>query len=487
MLRQISVLLGLSAGLLAGSAAFAAEAGKLVFVTGQVTVAGTAAKQDRAVQEGDELVTGADGYVYVKTVDSGFLILRPNSKARITAYHIDPANPANTRVKFELLGGVARSISGQGVKAARQNFRFNTPVAAIGVRGTDFIVYTDQQTSRVAVVSGGIVVSNFSGACGPEGGGPCEGNTSRELFAGQAGMLLQVRRGEHAPQLLRGGPALSPDQAAPPRQDEPSGKPAGAVTSPTMLPGADPVPNLEVQKAAALSGGKPTSAQNNDTGSIKPPVDVVVNPEPTPTPTPVPEPVVPPVVAPEPQPPVVVIPPAPVEPPPPLFQGGPEVMWGRYKAIAGQPADKEFTTKLSGGEYGAALSIGTAYQIARLKNTAFVMPRDGSASFTLYASEASLQVLGKEPVPASVKDAQLSINFETRRFDTGMTVYNESNSVTFTGKGDILMNGTLISDMLGTTSIRGYVAGAKAGEAAYLFKAVGNPRLTAEGAASWRR
>lgn len=485
MLRQISVLLGLSAGLLAGSAAFAAEAGKLVFVTGQVTVAGAAAKQDRAVQEGDELVTGADGYVYVKTVDNGFLILRPNSKARITAYHIDPANPANTRVKFELLGGVARSISGQGVKAARQNFRFNTPVAAIGVRGTDFIVYTDQQTSRVAVVSGGIVVSNFSGACGPEGGGPCEGNASRELFAGQSGMLLQVRRGEHAPQLLRGGPALSPDQAAPPRQDEPAGKPTAVVNPPTVLPGADPVPNLEVQKAAALNGGKPVS-QNNDTGSIKPPVDVVVNPLPEPTPTPTPDPVVPPVVQ-EPQAPVVVVPPAPVEPPPPLFQGVPEVMWGRYKAIAGLSADKEFTTKLSGGEYGAAASIGTAYQIARLKNTAFVMPRDGSASFTLYASEASLQVTGQQPVQAAVKDAQLNINFETRRFDTGMTVYNESNSLTFTGKGDILTNGTMVSDQLSTTKIQGYLAGAKAGEAAYLFKAVGNPKLTAEGATSWRR
>jgi hypothetical protein len=335
MFRQITTLLGLSAGLLAGSAAYAGEAGKLVFVTGQVTVGGAAAKQDRAVQEGDELATGADGYVYVKTVDGGFLILRPNSKARIAAYHIDAANPANTRVKLELMGGVARSISGSGVKAARQNFRFNTPVAAIGVRGTDFIVYTDQQTSRVAVVSGGIVMSGFSGPCGPEGSGPCEGNTSRELFAGQAGMLLQVRRGEHAPQLLRGAPALSPDQVAPPRQDEPVGK-AAAVTPVTVLPGTDPVPNLEAQKAQALNTAKPPASQTTDQStSVKPPAEVVTNP--VPQPPVVPEPL-PPAPEPVPPPPVVVVPVEPPVPAGPLFSGVPEVMWGRYKAIAGQGA-----------------------------------------------------------------------------------------------------------------------------------------------------
>src|SRR5471032_2047476 len=172
MLRHLFATVGL---ITACAAALGAEAGKVVFVTGQVQIANHAALLDGAVQEGDEISTGADGYVYMKTIDSGFLILRPNSRARVTTYHIDLQQPANTRVKLELLSGVARSISGLSVKKAREHFRFNTPVAAIGVRGTDFIVYTDQQTSRVAVVSGGVIVSGFAGACGPDGGGPCEG------------------------------------------------------------------------------------------------------------------------------------------------------------------------------------------------------------------------------------------------------------------------------------------------------------------------
>ena len=207
--------------------AHAGEAGRIVLAVGDVQIAGQRVVPDSAVSEGDEIVTGGDGYVYLKTIDNGFLILRPNTRVRIVAYRIDPQDAANTRIKFELLNGVVRSISGQGAKQARQNFRFNTPVAAIGVRGTDFTVFTDQQTTRIAVLSGGIVASGFSTTCGPEGSGPCEGSASRELFANQAGKLLQINRDQAMPQLLRDN-GLSPDTIAPPRNDEPGGKNTGA-------------------------------------------------------------------------------------------------------------------------------------------------------------------------------------------------------------------------------------------------------------------
>ncbi|UMR31013.1 FecR family protein [Massilia sp. MB5] len=282
MLRNYIFATGL---LLSGAAslAAAAEAGRVVFVTGQAQLANRAAVLDAAVQEGDELSTGADGYVYIKTVDSGFLILRPNSKARIAAYQIDQAQPANTRVKLELEHGVARAISGQGVKQARQNFRFNTPVAAIGVRGTDFIVFTDQKTSRVAVVSGGVVVSGFDGACRAEGLGPCEGATSRELFAGQAGMLLQIERGQKTPQLLN-NPSLSPDQNEKPRSDEPVGKVVVSSLAPAQV-------NLDPQKASqSLENVKIAIVPKTDTETAKPPLvvtpPVIVTPVEPPKPNP---------------------------------------------------------------------------------------------------------------------------------------------------------------------------------------------------------
>lgn len=468
MLRQMSVLLGLSASLLGVSPGLhAAEAGKVVFVTGQVQLASRAALLDAAVNEGDELSTGADGYVYVKTVDSGFLILRPNSKARITTYHIDQANPGNTHVKLELLGGVARSISGQGVKQARQNFRFNTPVAAIGVRGTDFIVYTDQQTSRVAVVSGGIVVSGFAGNCGPEGGGPCEGSASRELFAGQSGVLLQVQRGQHVPQLLR-SPALAPDQSAPPRNDEPVGKVGGGVAA------TSPEVNLDAQKGASLlNSAKLTGQTKNEVDpAITGPVAPVV--------------VAPVVDAPVVETPVVVAPEVPVVPSPP------EVMWGRWRKVAELPVDAEQQAKFKDGSFDDSYFLGS-YRISRLKNSALVLPKEGTAGFALTGSEASLQEIGQAAQIAAVKDASLTINFGTKRFETALTVYTPTASMLVSGRGDITsgpgaQSGNIVSDILGSpATIRGYLGGAQAAEAAYIFKSTASPKYVVEGATTWKR
>ena len=81
---------------------------------GEVRLQGQPAKAGNSVQPGDHLSTGADGYLYIKTVDNGFLILRPNSEASIVAYQADTDTPANSRFKIELQQGVARSISRPG-------------------------------------------------------------------------------------------------------------------------------------------------------------------------------------------------------------------------------------------------------------------------------------------------------------------------------------------------------------------------------------
>lgn len=473
-----NLMLGLTLGAFGGlSAASAAEAGRIVFVAGQVQLAGHAAVLDAAVQEGDELSTGAQGYVYMKTVDSGFLILRPNSRARITTYHVDIDNPANTRVKLELLGGVARSISGQAVKQARQNFRFNTPVAAIGVRGTDFTVFTDQQTSRIAVVSGGVVVSGFAGACGPDGGGPCEGSASRELFAGQAGMLLQVQRGQTAPKLMH-NPALSPDQGAPARSDEPVAK---AISSPAVLPAPDV--SFEAHKNTVLNTPK-----DNLKPTEVPTASVPVAPVLPITPV---VPVVPvtPVVPAEPIAPVgPIVPTLPIEPVTPIVPKLPDVLWGRYDAVAAAPADEVARVKLESGAYTLGSRVGS-YQIARLKNSELVLPGEGTASFALTASEATLQKAGQPAVLADVRNAKLDVNFGTRSFTTSMLLVAPDAQMSLTGHGDLHGTGDLVNSQTSSMTIRGALGGARAQEAAYIFesKSVTTPGLIAEGATNWSR
>jgi len=232
---SLRCLLGLYCAAVGWGAASAAEVGKVVQAMGEAYVAGASARVGDSFQEGATLKTGANGYLYVKTTDNGFFILRPNTTARVPIYQVDASQPQLSRFKIELTSGVLRSISGQAVRQARQNYRLNTPLAAIGVRGTDFTVYTTDQVTRVAVTSGGVVVSGYGAGCAADGQGPCETEGRQELFANQPGQILQVVPGSMAPQRLRDA-TLAPDAVAPVRADEPvarlNASPAAADLTP---------------------------------------------------------------------------------------------------------------------------------------------------------------------------------------------------------------------------------------------------------------
>jgi hypothetical protein len=451
MLRQIIAVISLLAAV---GMAHAGEAARIVFVAGQVHIANHPAALGDAVNEGDEIATGADGYVYMKTIDSGFLILRPNSRAHISSYHVDQQVPANTRVKLELLSGVARSISGLGVKQARQNFRFNTPVAAIGVRGTDFTVFTDQHISRVAVISGGVIVSGFGGACLPEGGGPCEGAASRELFADKAGQLLQIQKGQLTPQLLRSN-GISPDLSAPPRSDEPTSKTSSignATLAPTDL-------SLAPQKSSILD--------NNPNAVGTPPVAPVTPPiQPT-------QPITPP---------VVVIPPV-VTPLPDS-----QIVWGRWQPIVDQAAQIDFVAQKA---KNALVALDNYYALFLTPGQAYVSPAQGSVGFTLKNSEAYIlnDNTAISPTAATLQNGQLNVNFGTKTFTTSMDLVNGTQLFALQAQGSVGSNGYLNGNdafsRTGYINVAGVLSTENGGAAAYLFHGRIDPTHTVNGATYW--
>lgn len=456
MLRHILATASLT---LAAQLAHAAEAGKIIFVAGQAQVAEQTAQLGAAVQEGDLLSTGASGYVYIKTADNGLFILRPNTKARIAAYHVDKKNPANTRIKLELLSGVARSQSGEAVKLARQNFRFNTPVAAIGVRGTDFTVFTDQNTSRVAVISGGITVSGFGGACSPEGSGPCEGALARELSASQRGQLLQIQRGQSAPQLMQGG-TLAPDMVAPPRGDEPHGKPVGA-SAVNPLGGAEP--SLDPKKNASLQSQVPT------TPSVVPPPILETRPEVKP-PLEDTAAVVPPPVVPEVPPVVVIVPPR-------------EVSWGRWQKVLDQSA----TDGLS--RVGAdRLASNDYFVLFRSKEgTEYKAPERGSVAFNMAGSEAYVRDQTTQATSvATLHNGQLAVDFGTATFNTSFDVQSASGSIKLQSQGTLTGDGLMFGNNLGAgTNMTVKGAMGSDSDATYLFQGRLDSKRIVSGITFW--
>jgi len=445
----------------AGPSASAADAGRIIFASGKASVGEQPALEGGTVQEGQLLATGSDGYLYIKTADNGLFILRPGSQARIAAYRIDKANPANTQVKFELLSGVARSKSGDAVKQARQNFRFNTPVAAIGVRGTDFTVFTDDHTSRVAVLTGAVVVSGFAGACSPDGVGPCQGAASRELSATQRGQLLQVTRGQAAPQLLSGSP-LSPDLVSPPRTDEPVARTDNGGTS---------TPSLEIKKVGALvTAGEPPAP--------KPPATL--------PPPAVPAPDVPVVPAPPPVAQLPETPSVPVTPPQPSSG----LIWGRWRQVDAYYPKIYLDQALNNA---SLVAQNRDYVVLRTPGEAFVAPNSGSIGFALRDSEAVVYTdygYGAFTVAgATLAKGALNVDFGSRSFTTSFDVLTGNESMPFRATGTVGSDGMLFGDQAferpGYLNVKGQLSNEKGGSAAYVFDGKLDALRTVNGATYW--
>jgi len=166
--------------------------GVVTFAVGQVSrvPAGQPAskamplQKDQALAVGDRLVTGPSSHVHVRFIDGGLVSVRDSSELVITQYSFDPENPAASKVRFDLQGGVARSITGRAGQVAKDQFRLNTPVAALGVRGTDFAAFASREESLFTVNSGVVVVAALTGNCSRDALGPCAGPNSLELMLG---------------------------------------------------------------------------------------------------------------------------------------------------------------------------------------------------------------------------------------------------------------------------------------------------------------
>lgn len=124
-----------------GMARAAEPAGKVDAVAGQVTVAGadgaihTLAK-DGPVFAGDIISTGPNSRVRIVFSDEGVIFLRPSTRFVIDSYK-HTGNTQQDESKFSLVKGGFRSVTGAIGQANKDKVKIETPVATIGIRGTD--------------------------------------------------------------------------------------------------------------------------------------------------------------------------------------------------------------------------------------------------------------------------------------------------------------------------------------------------------------
>ena len=159
-------------------------------------------RRGSSIMVGDRLETTANGHVHIHFVDNGAVSVRPESVLEVQSYKFDAQNPAVNEVRLRLDQGTSRSISGAATEADKNRFRLNTPIAAIGVRGTDFIVQSDPSGVRATVADGAIVMGPLSATCSAGALGPCSGDTARVLSAGMGELMAEVRAGEDRTRLV---------------------------------------------------------------------------------------------------------------------------------------------------------------------------------------------------------------------------------------------------------------------------------------------
>jgi hypothetical protein len=152
-----------------------------------------------SVQEGDVIRTSDNGHVHIRFIDGARVSVRPNSVFRIHEFKYSPADPAASVVRLSLDSGEARSISGAAAQAAKERFRLNTPLVAIGVKGTDFVTQVSKDVIRVTVNQGAIVMAPFDSGCKADTLGVCTTARAKELTAEMLGQALVYRLGSTDP------------------------------------------------------------------------------------------------------------------------------------------------------------------------------------------------------------------------------------------------------------------------------------------------
>jgi len=158
--------------LLAGQTAFAAGKiiGQIVWVKGTVkAIHSTQGERTLARQsplyEGDRVVTGSSGSGQIVFTDSSLLAIRSGTELILDQYNFDKkGKPQDNHFLLNLVKGGFRTITGIIAHARPDSYTVKTPVATIGVRGTDYSIYYSALTGLAAKLNQGkIILTNSSG------------------------------------------------------------------------------------------------------------------------------------------------------------------------------------------------------------------------------------------------------------------------------------------------------------------------------------
>lgn len=136
------------------------SAGKTIMALGNVT-AQTPDKQRSLTRRApvfmqDTVFTGVDSRTQMRMLDGGLLSLKAETHLAISKYDFDPTSE-KASILLSLIKGGLRTVTGK-IDQQQSRYQLQTPVASIGVRGTDYSAQMEEQDLLLAVWQGAIDV-----------------------------------------------------------------------------------------------------------------------------------------------------------------------------------------------------------------------------------------------------------------------------------------------------------------------------------------
>ena len=151
--------------------------GKLTHLSGGISIKkadgrSTIGLVGTRIAEGDTVVTAPGAYVRVELSDGTEVVLRPDSALKLVGYQFVPTNPAEDKLKMDVVKGGLRTVTGWiGKRNSPSDYELKTPTATVGIRGTQFDLRVCQANcgalpdgTYLAVRFGAIEASNALGA-----------------------------------------------------------------------------------------------------------------------------------------------------------------------------------------------------------------------------------------------------------------------------------------------------------------------------------
>ncbi len=223
---SLALLLVLSGG----SAAMAEPAATVVFATGGAGIVGVDGAVRRAERgaplSAGETVDTADGRMQLRFLDGAVISLQPATRFQVEQFRFSGRGgraAEEDHVAMRFLKGALRAVSGLIGRERREQYRMDTAVGTIGIRGTEYGATLGGDGLSVTTYAGLVEVCNNAGC---ERAGP-----GQSLLVTDAGLRPQLQGGGAAPPQQPAAPAVPAVPAVP---DLPPAQTAPLPTAPVQ-------------------------------------------------------------------------------------------------------------------------------------------------------------------------------------------------------------------------------------------------------------